>query len=47
MSTEKNIIDWFSLPSNNFERAVTFYETILGIEMPRQVVSNGTKMALF
>ncbi|MEO0565409.1 MAG: VOC family protein [Chloroflexota bacterium] len=30
----KNIVNWFELPSTDFDRAVKFYSTILDIEMP-------------
>ena len=43
----KNVIDWFSIPSSDFERAVTFYETILSIDMPRIQMPDGTNMAFF
>jgi hypothetical protein len=29
-----NVVNWFELPSVDFERAVKFYSTILDIEMP-------------
>ncbi len=28
-----NAINWFEIPANDFERAKSFYETILGVEM--------------
>ncbi len=28
-----NAINWFEIPAQNFERAKTFYETVLGIKM--------------
>ncbi len=29
----KNAINWFEIPVKNFERAKSFYETVLGIEI--------------
>jgi predicted enzyme related to lactoylglutathione lyase len=40
----KNAINWFEIPSSNFERAVMFYETILGATLRREAsggVQNG------
>lgn len=42
----KNIVNWFELPSIDFDRAVKFYSTILDIEMPTQTF-NGTPNAFF
>lgn len=47
MENTKNIINWFSIPTSNFERAVKFYEKILGIEMPREKMPDGTNMTFF
>ena len=41
----KNTINWFEIPSTNFDRAVSFYSTILQVEMRREVVS-GTPNAI-
>lgn len=41
-----NAINWFELPSVNFERAVNFYREVLGAELP--VMDNPEmKMAFF
>lgn len=32
----KNTINWFELPSTDFDRAVKFYSTILDIQMPTE-----------
>lgn len=41
-----NAINWFELPSNNFERAVKFYSEVLGSEL--QLMDNPEmKMAFF
>ncbi len=42
----KNWINWFEIPATDFERAVGFYGTILGIEF-ENVAMMGTQMALF
>ncbi|MCB0661474.1 MAG: VOC family protein [Saprospiraceae bacterium] len=43
---KKGQIQWFELPTENLERAKTFYETILDIEM--QILEFGDfRMALF
>jgi predicted enzyme related to lactoylglutathione lyase len=31
----KNDVVWFEIPSSDFKRAVTFYETILGKELQK------------
>src|SRR3989344_5149789 len=42
----KNAIDWFEIPTKNFDRAVKFYSTIYGFEM--QLMDLGDlNMALF
>lgn len=42
----KKLVSWVEIPAVDFERAVTFYNTILGIEL--QVIDCGTeKMACF
>ena len=42
----KNLVAFFEIPAENFERAVKFYETVLGI--PLDVCDCGTeKMAFF
>ncbi|MEO8885303.1 MAG: VOC family protein [Mucilaginibacter sp.] len=40
-----NAINWFEIPAKNFERAKTFYETVLGIDM--MMPFPGTKYAMF
>ena len=42
----QNAINWFELPSTNFDRAVKFYSAVLGAEL--QIIEmNGSKMAFF
>lgn len=47
MEQANNVVDWFSIASTDFERGVTFYETILGITMSRMTMPDGTNMAFF
>lgn len=35
----RNAINWFEIPSTDFERAVTFYSTILGEIVRKEVVA--------
>jgi uncharacterized protein len=42
----KNAINWFEIPSTDFDRAVTFYETIFGQEL-RKGDFMGTPTAVF
>jgi predicted enzyme related to lactoylglutathione lyase len=35
-----HIISWFEIPSTDFERAVRFYETVLGTELRRENVGD-------
>ncbi len=35
----KNAINWFEIPSNDFERAVAFYSTILGEIVRKELVA--------
>jgi uncharacterized protein len=38
-----NLLNWYEIPATNFERAVKFYETILGISIQAQEM-NGMKV---
>ncbi len=42
----KNAINWFEIPVNNLERAIKFYEAILGDEM-QAIDAMGMKSAFF
>ena len=35
-----HVISWFEIPSTDFERAVRFYETVLGTELRRENVGD-------
>jgi predicted enzyme related to lactoylglutathione lyase len=39
-------LTWFEIPTSDLERAVKFYETVLGIQLQREVFG-GTPMAIF
>jgi len=41
-----SVINWFDIPATNFERAVRFYETVLGISLIRENML-GAQMAIF
>ncbi len=43
----KNVINWFNLPSTDFERAVSFYSNVLDIEMMRVPGPDGFETAFF
>lgn len=42
-----NAINWFEIPVANFERAVAFYEKILGEKLPVDSSFPGIRMAMF
>ena len=42
----RNTVKWFEIPSSDFDRAVTFYETIFGQEL-RKADFMGTPTAVF
>lgn len=41
-----SVINWFDIPATNFERAVKFYETVLGISLIRENML-GAQMGMF
>jgi predicted enzyme related to lactoylglutathione lyase len=41
-----SVINWFDIPATNFERAVRFYETVLGRELIKENML-GARMAIF
>lgn len=41
-----NLINWFEIPATNFERAISFYKSILNIEINETEIF-GTKMGFF
>ena len=45
--TSSPLIKWFELPATDIQRAQSFYETILGIEMKFMDLGEEFKMALF
>lgn len=44
--TYKYPINWFEIPATDFKRAVKFYRTVFGIELPVSHM-NGSEMAFF
>ena len=43
-----NALSWFEIPVKDMDRAVSFYNTILGIELDTSIPgSDGSKMAMF
>ncbi len=43
----KSMINWFSIPCTDFERAVTFYNAIFAIDMAKAQDPAGNDMAFF
>ena len=41
-----SVINWFDIPANNFDRAVKFYETVLGVNLIQENML-GARMAIF
>ena len=46
MTSQANALNWFEISVSDIKRAVTFYETVFGIEMPVQEMM-GMQMAFF
>lgn len=42
----ENLINWFEIPAENFNRAVSFYKAILGLDIKATEIF-GTKMGFF
>lgn len=43
----KNVINWFNLPSTDFERAIKFYSSVLEIQMMKMPSPDGSENAFF
>lgn len=43
----KNVINWFNLPSTDFDRAIGFYSKVLDIQMTRVPSPDGFESAFF
>jgi len=46
MTSQVNVLNWFEISVSDINRAVTFYETVFGIELPVQEMM-GMQMAFF
>lgn len=46
MTSQANALNWFEISVSDIKRAVTFYESVFGIEMPVQEMM-GMQMAFF
>ncbi len=42
-----NVPAWFEIPAANLERAVRFYETVLGATLKREAMGPAVQMAVF
>ena len=42
----KNVINWFEIPVENYERAIIFYQRILGVTFKRETMQ-GIELAIF
>ena len=42
-----NVVNWFMIPSSDFDWSVGGYSKILDIEMPRMVGPSGNDLAFF
>jgi predicted enzyme related to lactoylglutathione lyase len=43
----KHAIDWFEIPTADFQRGIAFYEAIFQFKLNSMVLGNGLKMAMF
>jgi len=41
-----NVVNWFEIPTTDLDRAVRFYEAVLGVSLKREVFG-GVQMAMF
>lgn len=46
MTSKENSLNWFEISVSDIKRAAKFYETIFGIQLPRQTMM-GMEMAFF
>ena len=42
MQTSKPVAVWFEIPATDFDRAATFYETLLGVTLRREAMGSMT-----
>lgn len=45
--TNKHAAVWFEIPATNYERAINFYETVLGVTLQREEIPGAPRMAIF
>ncbi len=43
----KNVVVWFEIPAADLDRAVKFYETVLGVTLNRETMPGWPPMAVF
>ncbi len=43
----ENAITWFSIPATDYEKSITFFETLMGVELTRDVMGEGDAKAEF
>jgi hypothetical protein len=41
------VVVWFEIPADDFDRAIAFYETILGVTLRRESMAEGIYLAVF
>jgi hypothetical protein len=41
------VVVWFEIPTDDFERAIGFYEAILGVALRRESMAEGIHLAVF
>lgn len=46
MST-RNAVVWFEIPAVDYERAIRFYETVLGVSLKQEQMPGHPRMAMF
>lgn len=45
--TQQHAINWFEIPTTDFQRAITFYETILAAPLKQEAFNGHMQMAVF
>lgn len=47
MSTFHSTITWFEIPADDFDRAIAFYEAVLGVTLLRENYAADVRLAVF